>query len=337
MTQTSMALALAGLSFMITVIWGTPLLRTLRHFEIGKIIRVEGPERHFSKLGTPTLGGVLFVLPVALITIILNAASYIGTTQIIGRSVFVPLGVMGSYAILGAIDDWMGLRGRRRGEGMRGRVKFALQWVIALATSWGLYHVLDAPQLYLPGFDIEFKIGLWYIPIAAFLIVTFSNAVNLSDGLDGLAGLISATAFTAYGGIALLQGQVFLARFCFTLVGALFGFLWFNVYPAQLIMGDTGSLALGGSLAVVALMTGQWAVLPIIGIIPVSTTLSVMIQVGYFKISKRRYGEGRRVFKMAPLHHHFELSGWSETQVVQRFWLISLLAAMVGVAFSVTG
>ena len=120
-------------------------------------------------------------------------------------------------------------------------------------------------------------------------------------------------------GLLLLQGQVFLARFCFTLVGALFGFLWFNVYPAQFIMGDTGSLALGGSLGVVALMTGQWAVLPIIGIIPVSTTLSVMIQVGYFKITKRMYGEGRRVFKMAPLHHHFELSGWSETQVVQRF------------------
>ena len=125
MTQTSMALALAGLSFMMTVIWGSPFLRILRYFEIGKIIRVEGPERHFSKLGTPTIGGILFVLPVAMITMILNAASYIGTTQIVGRSVFVPLGVLGSYAILGAIDDWMGLRGRRRGEGMRARVKFA--------------------------------------------------------------------------------------------------------------------------------------------------------------------------------------------------------------------
>jgi phospho-N-acetylmuramoyl-pentapeptide-transferase len=173
---------------------------------------------------------------------------------------------------------------------MRGWVKFTFQWLIALVTAWGLYHVLDAPQLYLPGFDIEFKIGLWYIPIAAFIIVSFSNAVNLTDGLDGLSGLIAATAFTAYGGISLLQGQVFLARFCFTLVGALFGFLWFNVYPAQLFMGDTGSLALGATLGVVALMTGQWAVLPIIGIIPVSITLSVMIQVSYFKITKRLYG-----------------------------------------------
>ncbi|MCJ7703156.1 MAG: phospho-N-acetylmuramoyl-pentapeptide-transferase [Anaerolineales bacterium] len=337
MTQTSMALALAGLSFMMTVIWGSPFLRILLYLKMGKIIRVEGPERHFSKLGTPTMGGIMIVVPVIILTIILNAASYIGTTQIIGRSVFVPLGVLVSYALLGAVDDWIGLRGRRQGQGMRGWVKFVYQWAIALITSLGLYHVLDAPQMYLPGFDVEFKIGLWYIPIAAFLIVTFSNAVNLTDGLDGLAGLISATAFAAYGGIALLQGQIYLARFCFTLVGALFGFLWFNVYPAQLIMGDTGSLALGATLGVVALMTGQWAVLPIIGIIPVSTTLSVMIQVGYFKLTKRLYGEGRRVFKMAPLHHHFELSGWSETQVVQRFWLISLLAAMIGVAFSITG
>lgn len=337
MTQTSMALALAGLSFMMTVIWGSPFIRILLYLKLGKIIRVEGPERHFSKLGTPTMGGVMIIVPVIILTILLNAASYIGTTQILGRSIFVPLGVLVSYALLGAIDDWVGLRGQRRGQGMRGWVKFLIQWVIALITSWGLYHVLDAPQLFLPGFDIEFKIGLWYIPIAAFLIVSFSNAVNLTDGLDGLAGLISATAFAAYGGIALLQGQIYLARFCFTLVGALFGFLWFNVYPAQLIMGDTGALALGATLSVVALMTGQWAVLPVVAIIPVSITLSVMIQVSYFKLTKRLYGEGRRVFKMTPLHHHFELSGWSETQIVQRFWLISLLAAMIGVAFSITG
>jgi phospho-N-acetylmuramoyl-pentapeptide-transferase len=157
-----------------------------------------------------------------------------------------------------------------------------------------------------------------------------SNAVNLTDGLDGLAGLIAATAFAAYGGIALLQGQVFLARFSFTVVGAIFGFLWFNVHPAQLFMGDTGSLPLGATLAVVALMSGQWILLPIIAIIPTSTVLSVVLQVTYFKLTK-----GRRLFKMSPLHHHFELSGWSETQVVQRFWLISLLFAMIGVAFAV--
>ena len=337
MTQTSMALALAGFSFIMTVIWGNPFLRILLSLNVGETIRLDGPERHFSKLGTPTMGGILFIAPVALITILLNAASYIGTAQILGRSVLVPLGVMVSFALLGSIDDWMGLRGRGESRGMQARLKFVLQWVIALVTAFILYHLLDAPQLYLPGFNVEFKIGLWYIPTAAFIIVLMSNAVNLTDGLDGLAGLITATAFTAYGGIALLQGQIFLARFCFTVVGALFGFLWFNVYPAQLIMGDTGSLALGATLGVVALMTGQWAILPLIGIIPISITLSVIIQVGYFKLTRRLYGKGRRVFKMAPLHHHFELMGWSETQVVQRFWLISLLTAMIGVAFSVTG
>jgi len=330
MTQTSMTLALAGFSFLLTVIWGSPLLRILLRFKIGETIRVEGPERHFSKLGTPTMGGVLVILPVALLTILLNATSMIGNIRVMGRSVLLPLGVLVSFAILGAVDDWEGLRGRR-GEGMRARTKFAIQVAIALVTSYGLYHILDAPQLYLPGFVIEFKIGLWYIPIASFIIVATSNAINLTDGLDGLAGLISATAFATYGGISLIQGQVFLAHFCFTLVGALFGFLWFNVHPAQLFMGDTGSLALGASLAVVALMTGQWAVLPVIAIIPVSEIVSVIIQVSYFKLTG-----GRRFFKMTPLHHHFELSGWSETQIVQRFWLISLLAAMIGVAFAMT-
>jgi phospho-N-acetylmuramoyl-pentapeptide-transferase len=142
--------------------------------------------------------------------------------------------------------------------------------------------------------------------------------------------LISATAFAAYGGISLIQGQIFLAQFCFTLVGAVFGFLWFNVHPALLIMGDTGALALGSSLGVIALMTGQWILLPIIAFIPVSEVLSVIIQVLYFKATG-----GKRFFKMAPIHHHFEIIGWSETQIVQRFWLISLLCAIIGIALAV--
>lgn len=327
--QASFALALAGLSFMLTVIWGTPLLRVLRHFKVGKAIRVEGPERHFSKLGTPTMGGVLIVLPVVLITVLLNASSLIGMT-ILGRSVFLPLGVLVGFAVLGAIDDWEGLRGRRRGEGMRARTKFFFQLLIALVAAIGLRFFLDVPGLYLPGYPEEIDLGIWYLPIAIVIIVGFSNAINLTDGLDGLAGLISATAFAAYGGIALLQGQTFLARFCFTLVGAIFGFLWFNVHPAQLFMGDTGSLSLGATLGVVALMTGQWVLLPLVAVIPVSVTLSVILQIAYFRFTK-----GRRLFKMAPLQHHFELSGWSETQVVQRFWLISLLFAMIGVALTV--
>lgn len=327
--QTFFPVALAGVSFMLTVIWGPPLLRILRHFKVGKQIRVEGPERHFSKLGTPTMGGIMMILPVVLITVLLNAGSMVGLT-LTGRSVILPMGVLVGFGLLGAIDDWAGLRGKRRAIGLSARTKFAVQLLMALVAAIGLRYFLQVPEMYVPGISGEILIGFWYIVAAVVLIVGFSNAINLTDGLDGLAGLISATAFAAYGVIAVLQGQTFLARFCFTLVGAIFGFLWFNVHPAMLFMGDTGSLALGATLAVVAFMTGQWPLLPLIGIIPVSITLSVMLQVGYFRLTG-----GKRLFKMAPLQHHFELSGWSETQVVQRFWLIGLLFALVGVALAI--
>jgi len=321
-------LGLAMFSFMMTVIWGAPLLRVLRHFRVGKIIRVEEPDRHRVKMGTPTMGGILFIIPVLLLTGLLNAAALIGL-EVIGRSVLVPLIVMICYSILGALDDWEGIRGKRRGEGMRARTKFAAQVVLALGTAYVLKYFLDVPEMILPGIKGEIELGWWYVPIAAFIIVSESNAVNFTDGLDGLAGLITATAFVALGGIALMQHQTYLARFCFTVVGALFGFLWFNVHPAELIMGDTGSLSLGSTLAVVALMTGQWPLLLVIAVIPLSEALSVVIQVGYFKLTK-----GKRFFKMAPIHLHFELLGWSETQVVQRFWLIALLAAMVGMGLA---
>lgn len=328
MQDSSLALSLAGFSFMMTVIWGQPLLRILRYFKLGKQIRVEGPERHFTKFGTPTMGGVMIVVPVVLITVMLNAAALFDF-QLLGRSVILPMTVMVAYAALGAVDDWEGLRGRRKGQGMRARTKFLIQLVFAFATAFALRYLLEVPDLYLPGVKGLVELGPLYVPVAAFVIVGYSNAVNLTDGLDGLAGLISATAFAAYGAIAMIQQQVFLAPFCFTVVGAIFGFLWFNVHPAQLFMGDTGSLSLGATLAVVALMSSQWALLPVIAIIPSSVALSVMLQVVYFKLT-----HGRRLFKMAPLHHHFELSGWSETQVVQRFWLIGLLFAMVGVALA---
>lgn len=328
MKETSLALALSTLSFMLAIIWGSPLLRILRHFRIGKMIRVEGPERHVSKMGTPTMGGVMVIMPVVLLTVLLNAASLIGVT-LIGRSVLLPMLVLLTYGLLGAIDDWEGIRGPRRGLGMRARTKFILQIVLALGIAFGLKYVLEVPEMYWPGVEQPLELGNFYIPIAVFIIVGMSNAVNLTDGLDGLAGLIAATAFAAYGAVALMQNQPFIARFCFTLVGALFGFLWFNVHPAELFMGDTGSLAIGATLAVVSLMTGQWLLLPIIAIIPVSVALSVVLQVGYFKITK-----GKRLFRMAPLHHHFELGGWSETQVVQRFWLVGLLFAMLGIALA---
>jgi phospho-N-acetylmuramoyl-pentapeptide-transferase len=330
MTQIALAIGLAGVSFLLAVIWGPPLLRVLRHYKIGETIRIEGPERHYTKQGTPTMGGIMIVVPVIFVTLLMNAATLLGF-NVTGTSILLPLGVMVIFSLLGMLDDWEGIRGPRRGIGMRARVKFPIQIVLATIVAIGLVYFLDVPQLYIPGAKKAVDIGFWYLPLAVFLIVGTSNAMNFTDGLDGLAGLISATAFVAYGAIALLQGQIFLARFCFILAGATFGFLWFNVYPADLFMGDTGSLPLGATLAVVAMMTGHWILLPLIAVIPFSETLSMILQVAYFRLTG-----GRRIFKMAPLHHHFELSGWSETQIVQRFWLISLLFAMFGIALAIT-
>ncbi|MBM4424086.1 MAG: phospho-N-acetylmuramoyl-pentapeptide-transferase [Chloroflexi bacterium] len=329
MREAAFDLTLGVTAFLLIVIWGGPFIELLKRFRIGKQIRVDGPQTHFTKMGTPTMGGLLFIVPVVGITAVLNIVSLV--KPLLGRSILLPLGILVAFAALGAWDDWEGLRGKRAttGEGMLGRYKFLYQWALAGIAAFGLYYFLDIHSLALPGNPFKFDLGWAYIPIAAFIIVSAANAVNFSDGLDGLAGLISATAFAAYGLIAVLQGQFFLARFCYTLVGALFAFLWFNVHPAQLFMGDTGSMALGSTLGVVALMTGQWLLLPIIIVIPVAEVVSVILQVGYFKITG-----GKRLFKMAPLHHHLELSGWSETQIVQRFWLIGLLAAMVGIGLA---
>ncbi len=330
MRQVALSLSFAGLAFIMTAIWGGPLLRILRHYKIGKIIRVDEPGHHGVKMGTPTMGGVMFILPVLLFTGLLNAVELIGiSTSGVGPSVLLPMLVMVGYALLGAVDDWEGVHGKRKGDGMRARTKFLYQCILALGAAYVLKYMMEVPDLYFPGLFFEIELDWWYVPIAAFIIVAESNAINFTDGLDGLAGLIAATAIAAFGGIALIQDQVYLARFCFTLVGALFGFLWFNVHPAELFMGDTGSLSLGAVLAVVALMTGQWPMLLVIGIIPLSEMLSVVIQIGYFKLTK-----GKRFFKMAPIHLHFELLGWSETQVVQRFWLIGLMAALIGIGLS---
>lgn len=328
MKDSTLAISLAGLSFMLTVIWGGPLLRVLRFYKIGKLIRLEEPDKHMVKMGTPTMGGIMIILPVLMLTVLLNAVELLGL-KLAGQSVLVPLATLVGFALLGATDDWEGVRGKRRGNGLSIRAKFIAQWVLAAIVAWALKYMLGATDVLFPGMELIIDLGWVYVPIAAFIIVAMSNAINFTDGLDGLAGLISATLFAAYGTIALLQGQIFLAQFSFTVVGALFGFLWFNAHPAQLFMGDTGSLALGATIAVVALMTGQWILLPLIAIIPVSEALSVTIQIFYFKLTK-----GRRFFKMAPIHLHFELLGWSETQIVQRFWLIGLLAALLGVGLA---
>ena len=336
-------LLMSGVAFLVVMGLGRPTIRMLKARKIGKQIRLEGPSSHMVKTGTPTMGGVVFVAVVLLLIMAMYIPSrllariqpeFVGVV-LVGRSLAIPMAVLLGYAILGAIDDYMGVRGVRRGEGMRGRSKFVLQVIIATVAALVMNLLFDISRLGLPGLQQPIELGLLWVPIAVFVIVSMANGMNLTDGLDGLAALISFVVFVAYGVIAYLQGQVFLTMLCMVMAGALAGFLWFNVHPAQMFMGDLGSEALGATLGVVALMTGQWLVLPVIAIIPVAETISVMLQVAYFKYTKRKYGEGRRFFKMSPLHNHFVLLGWSEPQIVQRFWLIGIIGAMVGVGLAV--
>lgn len=322
-------LALGTLSFLLAVIWGSPLIRWLRANRVGKQIRIEEPGTNQVKMGTPTMGGIMIVVPVIIVTITLNIYNLIGGT-IIGGSILVPLFTLIGFGSLGAFDDWTGLRrAKDGGVGLSGRYKIVVQTAVAFVIALILYFPLDIHSIAVPTIPEKIDLGLIYIPIAMFIIVGASNAVNFTDGLDSLAGWVTAFGFAAYGVIAFLQQQIYLVTFSFIMVGALLAFLWYNAHPAELFMGDVGSLALGSTLAVVALMSGQWLLLPLVGIIFVAEMVSVILQVSYFKLTG-----GKRIFKMTPVHYHFILLGWSETQVVQRFWLVGLLAAMLGVALA---
>ncbi len=336
-TQLPLALTVGGVTFLLGVIWGAPFIEILRLFGIGKQIRKELQDKHSKKIGTPTMGGIMIVLPATLITLALNVANIVQTGD--GASILLPIVVFVGFGILGLIDDWEGIqtsRGRE-GEGLSPRVKFIGQLILAggAATVISLGNFSFSNEMMLPLLQFTIPIPpLLFIPLTMFIIIGTSNAVNFTDGLDGLAGIITASAFAAYGIIAFLQGQVYVVQLCFILVGACFAFLWYNAHPAQLFMGDAGSLALGATLGLIAVMTGQWLLLPIIAIVPVVEVLSVILQVASAKYSRRYLGEDIRLFKRAPLHHHFELSGWSETQIVQRFWLVGILSAMIGVALA---
>ncbi len=328
------ALTLGGITFVLTVIWGGPLIEILRRLKIGQNIRGDEPEWQRSKQGTPTMGGLLIVVPVCLITLALNAANLLrpSSAKVTGVSILLPLFVLTGYSLLGGIDDWLKLK--TKGEGISARTKLIGQIVLAGIAAVFMSLVNGgfqfANEVYIPVMGVHISLPpVLYIPVVIFVIISMSNAVNLTDGLDGLAGTVTASAFAAYGLIALLQGQIFLVQFCFIMVGACFAFLWYNAVPAQLFMGDTGALALGAALATIALMTGQWVLLPIIAIVPVAETVSVVLHVLYF-----RWTGGQRLFRRSPLHFHFQLGGWSETQVVQRFWLVGILSAMVGVALA---
>jgi phospho-N-acetylmuramoyl-pentapeptide-transferase len=329
-----LALTLGTMAFLIAVIWGAPLVEVLRRLKIGQQQRADGPDWHDSKAGTPTMGGLLIVIPATLITLMANFVNLTRFNQAgTGLSILMPLFVLVGYAALGATDDLVKLR--TKGEGISARAKLIVQVALALATA-GVIALAGGSgfqysnEVFLPILGVAVPLSpVIYIPLMAFVIVGMSNAVNLTDGLDGLAGTVTASAFAAYGLIALLQGQIFLVQFCFIMVGACFAFLWYNALPAQLFMGDTGSLALGATLATVAFMTGQWLLLPIIAIVPVTETISVILQIIY-----SRWTGGERLFRRSPIHFHFQLGGWSETQVVQRFFLVAILSAMVGVALA---
>ena len=320
------SLALGAAAFVLTVAIGRPILHLLRKYKIGKKIRVEGPESHMVKMGTPTMGGLMITTSVLLLTAVFNLAGRL--------SMLLPAGLLLACAVLGGVDDLLNLVGGTR-SGLTARFKFAWLLLFAGVAAWVLYMPLGLRTVYIP-FVGKFDIGPVYFFIALFAIMGTAHATNLTDGLDALLGGLAAIAFIAYGVIAYLQGQLHVVTFCFTMVGALIGFLWYNAHPAQVFMGDTGSLAIGAGLAVAAFQTGQWLILPIIGFVFVAVTLSAILQVGWFKWTKWRYGTGRRLFKKAPLHHHFELSGWTETQVQMRFWLVGIAAGMLGIALALS-
>jgi phospho-N-acetylmuramoyl-pentapeptide-transferase len=304
------------LAFAIVVILMPPYIRLLRWVGMGKQIREEGPETHMVKQGTPTMGGLLVIAVVIVLFVLLRVPQ---------GGVIAPLAALGLVGVLGAFDDYLNAK---TGEGIRARQK--LLWLVVVAgvaafQIQGTYGITGIRVPFLGDTPVE----PWlYIVIAAFAIVASANGVNITDGLDGLAGGTLVFAYVAFLLIALLNvpTQPEIAFLCALIIGALLGFLWFNVHPAQVIMGDSGSLALGATLAVIALITGQVLVLPLIGLIFVVETSSVIIQVGYFKLTG-----GRRIFRMSPIHHHFELGGWDEEKITLRFWIVAILCGLLGV------
>lgn len=307
---------------------GSPLAGWLKSHGIGKRIRVDGPQSHQIKLGTATMGGLLFVVPGVVVGLGLAAFGY--------PTVLWPTLALGLFGALGAFDDLRGLRDRQ-GVGWLARQKFPCQWAIGLVLAIGMYLTGHAAPFRIPFTAQTFDIGVWYIPLAAFVLVGMANAVNFTDGLDGLAAGVGAIILALFGFLAGHYNMLGLAHWTMILLGGLLAFLWHNVHPASMFMGDIGSEALGATLGALALTTGDVVLLAIAGVVCVAEVLSVVAQVAYFKYTRRRYGEGKRLFRMAPFHHHLELEGWSETTITLRLWLITLLATLVALSLSGIG
>jgi phospho-N-acetylmuramoyl-pentapeptide-transferase len=306
------------LAFVGVVLLGPIYIGLLQRLGFGKKIRAEGPEGHEIKAGTPTMGGMLMVLVVMFLAMAMRIEDVYTLT---------PMLALVGVGVLGAVDDFVNAR---TGIGMRGRWKLVWQTVVALLAAFYIQRHFDITVINIPLVGQVIIGGLLFILFAAFVIVGVSNAVNLTDGLDGLAGGVLIFSFVAYLLIALVEipglklPQPNLAVFCALIVGALMGFLWFNVHPAQLFMGDSGALSMGATLAVVATITGQLPLLAVIGAVFFAVIMSVVLQVVSFRL------RGRRIFRMTPLHHHFELIGWAEEKITVRFWIVAALAGLLG-------
>ena len=319
----SYALIWGCIAAVLATVLGYPLVAFLRARKLGKAISTDGPESHLSKAGTPTMGGLL-IFGVALAVALVAAVPK-------DRDILLPIAVAAVLTLAGWFDDLGTLIDREKREAhdrMSMLIKLAAFVGVGAASAWILYSGIDAPRLLVPHYG-SYDIGPVYVLIAVGVFVATTSAVGVTDGLDMLLGGTAAAAFGAYGAIALMQGQEALATFCFVTAGSLLGFLWHNAYPARVFMGDTGSLPLGGALAIVALMTGWWILLPIIGVVFVAEALSDVIQIGYFRLSG-----GKRVFRMAPLHHHFEKLGLPETRIAVRFVAVGLAGALLGIALA---
>jgi phospho-N-acetylmuramoyl-pentapeptide-transferase len=274
------------------------------------------------KRNIPTMAGVIFVLAIAIVTFFFNLDR---------QETWLPLAALIGGAAVGLLDDIINLRGSGKGvAGLRSSFKFLMITVIGIGLGWFFYEKLGVDAIFIP-FIGDVALGWFIIPLFTLAVVSTGNAVNISDGLDGLAGGLVILAYGAFGTIALLQGTPMIAAFCFTVVGALLSYLWFNIHPARFFMGDVGSFALGTSLGVVAMLTDTLALLPIIGIVFVIEAGSSLIQIFSKKVFKRK------IFISAPLHHHLEAIGWPETKVTMRFWVIGAVAAFLGVMLAITG
>ncbi|MDP2586508.1 MAG: phospho-N-acetylmuramoyl-pentapeptide-transferase [Candidatus Komeilibacteria bacterium] len=316
----------------------TPLLTNfLYKNKIGKQIRNGADTPIFSglhqkKAGTPTMGGIIIWLSVLVLAVLFFYFKEFFPNSILAKLNFLtraetllPLGALIASALVGLLDDWLGVKGiGPNGGGLRVSQKVLVYLVIAIIGALWFYFKLDWDVLHIPFFG-DFSIGWWYIPIFIFIIVATSFAVNQTDGLDGLAGGVLLTSFGSLGAIAFIQGRFDLAAFCGLIVGALLAFLWFNINPARFFMGDTGAMSLGITLGIVAMLTNTALFLPIISLILVIESLSTIIQ----QLSKK-LRKGKKVFLSSPIHHHFEALGWSEPKIVMRFWVISGVTAVVG-------